>query len=213
MTLFDKLNLERTQGNISQDDKLVVTAQDGVTTKIYYLSVLSELESYLAYVSSTVYTVNQEGLIISGAAISTAVTDFMGNLVPADQASLEVQDASGNGKVGTDLMAEEDMLQVTAGNGVNVVYYQIEFDYTGIEAASGTSIQIYPNPSSGLLNVAGVEPGSRIRVYNSVGVAVHDRIVFNSTEVISLSDQPDGIYFVTLTNTEKIIGRYKLILK
>ena len=210
MMLEDKLGYERSVGTVVQDDRLVVTAADGVTTNTYYLSMLEELATYLAYVVSDVYVVDQEVLSITGPSQYTTVSDFLANLTPAEGATMQVQDAGGIGKSDDDTMAEGDMLQVTAANGVNIVFYTVEL-VVGVDDADAASIQIYPNPSSGQLYVTGMEPGTRIRVYNSVGAALHDVVAYNAVEHISLNDQPNGMYFITLSKDEDVIGHYKVI--
>ncbi|MCK5134985.1 MAG: T9SS type A sorting domain-containing protein [Bacteroidales bacterium] len=209
--LLDKLGYERTGGLVVLDDRLVVTAEDGETTKTYFLSLLEEIANYLAYVISDVYLIDQEALTISGVVGTESVTDFSANVTPAEAATMEVQDATGAAKADTDMMAKDDLVQVTAGNGVNVVYYTVELDYTGINDLTNDDIRIYPNPSTGQLNIAGAEMGSRIRVYNSIGVAVREVVVFSGIETLSLDDQPGGMFFITISNGDEVIGRYKVI--
>ena len=108
-------------------------------------------------------------------------------------------------------MVDDDMLQVTAGNGVNVVTYVISLDHTGIGDLTDANIHIYPNPNTGQLNIAGAEIGSRIRVYNAVGVAVRDLVVYSGIEMISLDDQPGGMFFITISDKDEVVGRYKVI--
>jgi hypothetical protein len=116
----------------------------------------------------------------------------------------------GTPKTGTDELAEEDMLEVTAGNGVNVVTYTIELSYVGVNDPSGEGLRIYPNPATGLFYVEGAELGARIRVYNPVGVMLQETLV-SGTEVISLEDQPNGMYFITISNGDKVLNHTKLI--
>ena len=210
MKLLDKLGYERSVGMVVMDDRLVVTSYDQTNSTTYYLAMLEELATYLAYVVSDVYVVDQEGLSIFGATGSTSVSDFLANLTPAEGATMLVQDASGLNKAGGDMMAEDDVLQVTAANGINIVFYEVDLDYTGIDEQDAATIRIYPNPSSGQLYIAGVEPGTRIRVYNSVGVAVHDFVAYSALEQVSLEDQPNGVYFVTVSNGDTV-NRYKVI--
>lgn len=210
---LDKLGYERTVGMVVQDDQLVVTAADGVTTKTYYLAMLGGTSSYLAYVVSDVYTVNQDMLTISGSGVTGAVsvTDFLTNLIAAEGASLEVQDNTGAGKAGADMLADDDQLQVTAGNGVNMVMYAIELDHTSIDEPGLTELSIYPNPTADQFYIEGLEPGLRVRVYNAVGVALRNITAFSSVEQISLGDQPNGMYYITISNGDDVIGRYKVI--
>lgn len=210
--LLDKLGYERTDGVVVQDDKLVVTAADGETTVTYFLALLEEVPSfYHSYVVSSVYLVNQNLLTITGVMGSESVSDFSTNVTPAEGASMEVQNTSGAAKGDSDMMEENDMLQVTAGNGVNVTTYTITLDYTGIEDLSNAGVNIYPNPSNGLVNIAGAELGSRIRVYNAGGVNVSDIVVYSGVESISLEDQPAGMFFITISTADEVTGHYKVI--
>jgi hypothetical protein len=109
------------------------------------------------------------------------------------------------------MMADGDMLQVIAGNGVNTVTYVISLDHTGIGDLTDSNIHIYPNPSTGQFNIAGAEIGSRIRVYNIAGVALRDVVVYSGIEMISLDDQQGGMFFITISNKGEIVDRYKVI--
>jgi len=164
LKLIDKLGFERVEGTVVLDDKLIVTAKDGVTTKTYYLTLLDEVANYLAYVISDIYVVDQDALTITGVRGSQSVSEFKGNVTPAEGATMEVQNTGGSAKADADMMAEADMLQVTAGNGVNVVTYVVALDVTGMDDLNSGNIRVYPNPTTGLLHIAGAETGNRIRV-------------------------------------------------
>ncbi|PID92207.1 MAG: hypothetical protein CSA96_04355 [Bacteroidetes bacterium] len=212
MQLYDKLGYERNDGLVSMDDKLVVTSADGSVNVTYYLKVLNQQPNYLAYVISDVYKVNESDMTITGVPETHTVSDFKSNLSPAAGATIVVTDADGTVKADADAMTNGDLLQVTAGNGVTTVSYVVTLS-TGIDNPAELAVSIYPNPSNGLLYIKGAETGSRISVYNAVGVQMRSIVAYNALETISLEGEASGMYFITISNDKAVLGQYKVIVK
>jgi len=209
--VVDKLGFDRGEGYIYMDDRIVVTSEDGETTKIYYLKVLSQKISYLAYVLSDVYTVDQLEFAITGnISVLVSINDFLANLTPAEDATLMVTNSAGVEQTGN--LGDGDVLVVTAGDGVTKVTYSLGIG-NGVSTTNSLAVKVYPNPSSGLVNVSGLETGNRISVSNMLGQTMIDKVVTNNTEVINLKGQSSGLYFVTVKNAGQVVGRYKLVLK
>ena len=210
--ILDKMGFERTLGDVYYDDKIIVTAEDGTTTKIYYMQVLGPLPSYLAYVTSTVFNVNQVELTITGEGIDILmdVSAFLADLNLAENATMVVTNAAGTPHTGK--LAVGDLVVVTAGDGVTTKTYAVTVG-NSIKNANSEVINVYPNPSTGTIYVSGLEIGNRVYVSNMLGQRVIDRVVMQKTEMISLAGQSSGIYFVTVKNGENVVGRYKLILQ
>ncbi len=210
--ILDKFGYERTLGDVYYDDKIVVTSEDGSTSKIYYLQVLGPLPSYLAYVTSSVFTVDQVGLTINGTSINVlmSVSNFLSDLLVAQNATVVVTNAAGVPHTGN--LAVGDKLVVTAGDNVTKVTYDVTVG-TSIGNQNSKGINVYPNPSTGMIFVSGLAMGNRVYVSNLLGQRMIDRVVTQNTEMISLAGQPSGIYFVTVKNGEDVVGRYKMILQ
>jgi hypothetical protein len=215
--VVDKNGLERSIGPLYKDDKLVVTSEDGTNVKVYYLSMLpawiGETSDYLAYVTSTVYSVDQYNLSISSASITqvTTASALLGNLVPSTGATIKVVDANDVQNNGT--LRTGDLVKVTAANGITTAYYSIEVNIISVDEMGSVAINIFPNPSSGKITVSGLEPGYRMRIYNILGASVCDIVTTRNEEHISLEGQSEGVYFVVVTNDNSVIGRYKLVIK
>jgi len=80
--------------------------------------------------------------------------------------------------------------------------YEASFDFcistVGIEDANNVEIEVYPNPSTGLVNIKGVE-NAKVAVYNVTGALVAEYENFNNG-IIDLSEQENGIYIMKISN-------------
>jgi hypothetical protein len=214
----DKNGSDRAHGTLVIDDVLTVTAADGETQTSYFFAFLNEEVTYLAYVLSNTYIVDQNASTIEADPVTdinevTLVSDFLANLSAAPGAMVVLKDADGNVKDGADNMDAGDYVQVTAGNGVNVKEYSVNVDPSAVEEAVHAGISVYPNPSNGQFHVDGLDAGNRIQVYNSLGARVLDRVADGMNEIISLQDQHRGFYFMTISNKAGVVGNYKLIVE
>lgn len=211
--VVDKLGGEREMGNVVLDDKIVVTAQDGVTTRTYYLTLLGKEPVNLAYLLSDVYEVDQLTLTVyvPRGESNPTIAELLADLELSSGATVDAMDANGADKADTEVVAEGDILKVTAANGITTANYTVML-VTSVDPIAN-NIRIYPNPTSGMVYVSGLEAGTRIHVYNTVGMRVLDQMVRQGQEIISLENQTSGLYFIVVTDNDNVVGRYKLILK
>jgi hypothetical protein len=214
--VVDKMGHERTEGTLRDDDKVVVTSPNGLVTRAYHLAMLRTTyilaPTYLAYVLSDVYHVDQVGYEIAGATTTTQVSDFYSNIRPVLGATAVVVDADGNEKTSGDLV-RGDKVKVTSADGKIEVMYVLNLSVVSVKLPGTAQIEIYPNPTTGKLNVNGLEAGSRIQVYNANGAVIRDMKVQSSLEVVSIDDQPAGMYLIVISNKNQLLGRYKAIKK
>ncbi len=211
--LIDKAGFMRTSGEVSLDDKLIVTSQDGKTVKVYFLSLLREEfqgTKYPAYVTSNVYTVNQATMVITGPTGKTTLTDFYNKIIPAFGATTIVINAKGTENTTADLNGG-DMLKVIAADGLTIAWYTLNLDLTNNLAVGDDIVSLYPNPTSGPVYISGLTAGTRIRVFTLTGTEVLNRIAGSMVENISLENQPSGMYFITVGNNSGLLGKYKII--
>lgn len=220
LKLVDKMGFQRTQGNIREDDKVVVTSSNGLVTKVYFISFLATQSipstTYLAYVLSKSYAVDQVNYIISGASShltgTTLISEFYSRITPSMGATAVVVDSNGNEKASGDLN-QGDMLKVTSADKKINVMYQLDLDVTSAGTIGMDQIEIYPNPTNGLLNISGLETGSHIRLYNATGSLIHEQLANNKFEVLSVEKIPSGMFLIVVSKENKLLGRFKAIKK
>jgi hypothetical protein len=207
--LYDKNGLERTFGYISKDDKLLVISADGKTKNVYNLRMLIAPVP-TAYVTSTTYVVDQIGLniLVDG---TLPISQFVANLIPAPGATIQVLDDLGAVKLSTDNLLKSDVVLVT--NGILNTSYSISFATSVPDPNSlAAKLQVYPNPSNGVVNISGLEKGDRIDFYNLLGKPVLVKIAQETKETVLLN-LPNGVYFVKITGKDNHEETIKIILK
>jgi len=211
--LVNKMGQERLDGGVADDDKVVVTSKNHLITKTYYISKLATdavpQSLYLAYILSNEYDVDQVVYKVSGVDGSETISAFLSKVTSAAGATAVVVDKDGNVKNTGDVNGG-DMVQVTSADGKMKVYYTFG-PLTSASTIQSTNIELYPNPTNGVINVSGVKAGYRIQVYNSVGAAIREINVQSSIERISLSNQPAGMYMIVVSDNNKMLGRYKAL--
>lgn len=215
MKLVDKMGHQRIDGVVADDDKVVVTSPNKKVTTVYHISMLSELYvrdiTYLAYLLSKSYSVDQVTYKIYGVSGAATIPAFYSNISVATGAKAMVVDKNGKEKTTGDIDGS-DKVKVTSADGRVTVMYSFG-PLTSADVVEGNSIKLYPNPTNGKINISGVEAGNRIQVYNSVGAIVRDVDVQRNIELISLDKEPSGMYMIVISNNNKTLGRYKAIKK
>jgi hypothetical protein len=213
LKLVDKVGHDRINGYVADDDKVVVTSPDGTVTRAYYIAKLATQyvteTTYLAYILSSVYAVDQVAYKVAGVSGDETISAFLGKVTTSVGATANVVDKDGNVKTTGDVNGS-DMVMVTSADGKIKVYYTFG-PLTSASVLEANNIQLYPNPTNGEINVSGLKSGLRIQVYNSVGSVVREINVQNSIERISLRNEPAGMYMIVVSNSSNIIGRYKAI--
>jgi len=206
--LVDKGGFERVNGQVSIDDKLIVTSEDESKVVVYYLGVLIKPVVYLAYLVSDVYSVDQVSGIVTISGITT-VSNLISNVTLSTGATLAVFTKDGVARTSGNLESG-DIIRVTAGDEVIIVDYSIS-NVTGKEYIKNSQIELFPNPTVGIIHLTGLEKGQTIQMLNSVGKVVSTVEVQNPHEVLSIDNQPAGFYVIVVSNKDRLVGRYKTV--
>ena len=211
--VIDKYGLERTFGPLGDDDRLLVTSGDGTATTVYHISWLpteaTQQTLFTAYILSNTYSIDQVDYTIYGASGLADINEFYSRIRAATGATAVVVDIDGNEKT-TGNLTGTDKVKVTSADGKIEVMYTFG-QLTDAELLHINQIEIYPNPTNGRLNVAGVESGQRIQVFNSVGSAILEVKVQSNNELLELNEHPAGMYLITVSDHNKLLGKFKAI--
>jgi hypothetical protein len=202
--VVNKLGQERTDGIINEDDKVVVTSMNRKVTKVYYLSLRAEKyipqTTYLAYILSEVYSIDQLNHTISGTLPNT-VADFMAQITPAPGANVILVESNGIEKTSGQIQ-NGDLVKVSSIDGKHTVYYT--FDST---TSAGKKvyhpISVFPNPTEGKLFITGLDKKYKIEIFNVTGILVQSLDSSEYIETISMEYHPTGIYMVVLRSPEE----------
>ena len=71
----------------------------------------------------------------------------------------------------------------------------VEFD--GVDESYSSEIQIFPNPSNGIIEIVSEHPIKQITVYDNMGKIVHDRLCCSQNEIVDLSNCK-GLFLIHL---------------
>ena len=89
-------------------------------------------------------------------------------------------------------------------NGLSQIV-EFKFGSTSIEEDPMSGIMIYPNPSTGIFNIdiRGIENTLKMEVLNSRGQLIYTTEL-NGSDILDLSAQPRGVYFIRLINSSSV---------
>lgn len=206
--LFDKMGFERTDGTVADDDVLIVTSADG-TVQVEYNLVRLGKEYIVVYLLSDVYSIDQENNVINGASV-VDVSVFYTMVSTSEGATVVVVDQNGDERTGGNIESTDKVIVTSADGTVEEIYTFGTF--TGTETIQVfNQMKFFPNPTSGDLNVMGIEPGQRIRIFNAAGAVIFDKEVRGNIEVLPLQSQPSGLYVTVVSCKEGNLGTFKVI--
>ena len=150
------------------------------------------------------------------------VTDFC---LGAGCYTFNLKDRGGNGLNGfygflatgdatfTNLNTNETLLSVDGSESFSTK--TINFCVEGTTESTietATAMSIFPNPTSGMLNVTSNEEIDSIEIFNSVGTTVVSNNVAGNSSAIDMSKLPNGMYFVRVS-TANGIETVKVVLE
>ncbi len=103
----------------------------------------------------------------------------------------------------------EDNVWVATSTGVS----KISSIPSSLNSVSIANVQVFPNPSSGIITVSSDENFKNIEVYNVLGSLIHFEKTYSQNEIeLNLSHLSSGIYHLILRNENQVINQ-KIIIE
>lgn len=127
---------------------------------------------------------------------------------------------AGNGIPAASGPANPDGGQLDAGN--DIVYVKVPTAdlpacptiITGIKnTVAATNLTLYPNPTSGILNINTIEVKSSVEIFNVIGEKVYSNTIVKGNNVIDLSSLSNGAYFVKINSNNQITTKKVILSK
>jgi hypothetical protein len=81
---------------------------------------------------------------------------------------------------------------------------------TSNRAVEASLPDVYPNPTKETVTVKNAS-GKAVSIFNSSGIKVFEKEVQSDEEQISVASWQKGIYFVRISDNDKVVGAVKLI--
>lgn len=199
-----------------------VLAQDGVTKITYQLSPVALSSD--AFVTSTVYTVDQDSLIISGIPNGTTVPVFFENINIVRGATSFVEDKKKFAREAGFLVYDDRLVVISEDQTVTVTYYLDFMSEENPDRPGGTThiqdvrfntdqLEVYPNPTSDRFYLKGVPEDAIIYLSDLSGRIISIRRSSDIHDGISISDQPAGMYLLMVRDNSHYIGYARIVKK
>jgi len=104
---------------------------------------------------------------------------------------------------------------VTTGNQGDSDGWVVKFNLEelSMQEQDQSVVCLYPNPTTGIINLQTKEKINSVSVYNAVGQKVSFNSLNNENTSIDISNLPGGVYFVEIIINDKTTKRYKVIKK
>jgi hypothetical protein len=84
---------------------------------------------------------------------------------------------------------------------------------TGVADSNKNSISLFPNPAHDQLQILNTRHNQTIRIWDSMGKMVQQFNAKDANTAIALDDLSNGLYFLTLEDTDKKIQKFQFVIE
>lgn len=100
----------------------------------------------------------------------------------------------------------------------NITINHILSVVTSVDKIDFSRFMVYPNPSQGIVNIdfGNIRGKAQITVYDVIGISVFNKFVYvtdKNIETIDITNQPEGLYFITIKTDSGEKTSKKILIK
>jgi hypothetical protein len=191
---------------------VVVTANDGITQLTYTINFTIGIQTFTVNFS----VVNANGTLaatVDAAAIASPALvkigkDVVFTATPA--ANYTVKEWKLNDAVVAGNATNTYTLSGLSANATVTVEFR---STVGVSEIDQNGVNIYPNPSNGVVNIEMNTPISKVTVVDVKGTVVIESVLNNNTGTLNTSTLANGIYFLRIVTTSGVITKQIQVVK
>jgi len=156
--------------------------------------------------TAMIYNTGNEPLLITGIISScgcTVPTWSTEAINPEDSSEIEVRYSTyslGLFKKSVTVYSND-----TAGSPKRITVIGEVLQSTGIKQLSNGHLVLFPNPSSGLINISGITQAAEVKIYSIQGKLL--KSLHQVETRIDISDLPTGVYFLNLKSGDTVLRK------
>lgn len=156
---------------------------------------------YYAYLYSNLYYLNKPASLYYKFAATTNAQNIVLTPIPMEDNVLRIKSVTLDGANFTSFNSITRTLNIAANQGGKfyVTYEAVHTSPTAVETLESTNINIFPNPTNGIINIDGLEKASKLSVVDLTGKnLIEVQVDGKSSTKINIEQLNQGIYFVVV---------------
>jgi len=208
MDFFMNHMVDKVNGEIfSQTDPAGTTVRNSTKGDDFKASYHSIEMGYYGYLYSNLYYLHQPASLYYKFEPTGEARNISLSPIPMEDELLQITAVTLNGSVFTNFDATTRTLNIAANQGgkFKVTFESTPKTYTSVASLQPDQINVFPNPTRGLIKVDGLKEVSKISVIDLTGkVLLEEQVQGNSSHNVDMSHLNTGIYFVVLQQNSGI---------
>ncbi len=179
----------------------------------YKASYHSNELGYYAYLYSNLYYLHKPASLYYKFAPTAAAQSIQLTPIPFENGVLRIKSVTLDGADFKNFNAQNRTLEIAANQGgkFKVTFESIPTSPTAVALVNNVSIKMYPNPTTNLITIEGMEDINSLCVSDLTGkILIHQQIGEQNSINVDLQNLKSGVYLVMLQNKNGVKTAHKI---